>query len=416
MTNLTIRPQPLGIFPLPASYLVLPAMDGAAAYQMDLLRGRAPSLVPGGLRFYQLALAGDREAALAALADLDTPEAAYNRFVLESDPATYARLRDRLEGDLALLLEVVAYTLGWRDAPPEPGGSTGEIRACALSARAAAALEREDYAAAALALEAAADAARPVSPLLAAHLIGDLVEVRRHLRGVDAELLDLGREALRLLADSGLADAHAQAALRLGMQLQEAAGERRALLLEASRCYQAALRVFTRDRAPELYALAQTNLALAYLAMPLTESSDQLRRGIAIQALREALTIYTRERHPAEWASAQLNLANALQHLPSANSQDHLAEAVELYEELLAARSPQSDPIGYARLLANQGNALAHLGIYDYARAKLREGAALFAASGDESSAATVAGLIEAIDQAAHESLVGHGTVSAPAV
>lgn len=416
MTNLMIRPQPLGIFPLPASYLVLPAGDDVADYQAELLRGRIPAIAPAGARFYQLALSGERAAALAELIGDDTPEAAYNRFVLESDSGEYQRLRRLLADDLALLLEVVAYTLGWINTPPDPGASTGEIRACALSTRAAHALEQENYPAALRDLEAAAAAAREASPLLAAHILGDMAEVRRHLHGTDMALIELEREAVRLLSESGLAEAHAQASLRLGMHLQELSGERRGLLLEAARCYQAALRTLTRDSSPELYALAQTNLALAYLAMPLTESSDQLRKGIAIQSLREALTIYTRERYPEEWASAQLNLANALQYLPSSHPQDNLAEAVELYEDLLQARSPESDPIGCARLLSNQGNALAHLGIFDHARAKLSAGAALFTAGGDHESAATVTTLIASIEQAAHEDLVSDGSVSAPAV
>jgi hypothetical protein len=43
-----------------------------------------------------------------------------------------------------------------------------------------------------------------------------------------------------------------------------------------------------------------------------------------------------------------------------------------------------------ARLLANQGNALAHLGIGEHAVAKLRQAQELFAGAGDHSSASAV--------------------------
>ncbi len=58
---------------------------------------------------------------------------------------------------------------------------------------------------------------------------------------------------------------------------------------------------------------------------------------------------------------------------------DNLDEAVQLYEELLAYRDPPVDPLGRARLLANQGNALGHLGVFADARERLDRAAALFA-------------------------------------
>jgi tetratricopeptide (TPR) repeat protein len=128
--------------------------------------------------------------------------------------------------------------------------------------------------------------------------------------------------------------------------------------------------------------------------MPLTEASDQLRSAVAVQSLRQALQVYDRDSYPAQWASAQLNLANALQYLPSTHPEENLTQAVELYEDLLAARSPQLDPLGYARLLANQGNALAHLGIFDHATAKLAEAQRLFEQCGEWETAVSVRELL----------------------
>ncbi|MGH3850969.1 MAG: hypothetical protein ACRDRT_14945, partial [Pseudonocardiaceae bacterium] len=76
--------------------------------------------------------------------------------------------------------------------------------------------------------------------------------------------------------------------------------------------------------------------------------------------------------------SAQLNLANALVYTPSKHQGDNLVEAVELYETVLDARDRETDPLGRARVLANQGNALAHLGVFDQAKAKLYEARFLF--------------------------------------
>jgi tetratricopeptide (TPR) repeat protein len=398
MTRLSLRPQPLGVFPLPAGYLVLPPAEGAAELCAALLDGRTSAEAPAPLRFYTLALAGELDAALAALAGDETPEARYNRFVLNSDPADYERLRAELTGEYRLLLDVVAFTLGWIDAPPDPAGAEGELLACALSVHAAFALEGEQPEVAGAILARAIAAARPVSPLVAAQLLGDLAGLQAQ-SGAGAAASQSYREAISLLEGRGLPELRAQLFMGLGMLYQEIAEGRRGHLLEAAKCYQEALKVYTRESAPELFAMAQNNLALAYLAMPLIEASDQLRMGIAVQSLREALKVYTREAYPEHWTSAQLNLANALQYLPSKTPEDHLAEAVELYEELLAARDAARDPLGYARLLANQGNALSHLGIFVHARARLEEAAALFARHGDLASEGAVLEALAAIEQ-----------------
>lgn len=417
MTHRLLHPQPLGIFPLPAGYLVVPAVDGGADLCAALLTGRAPERIPDHLRFYPQALAGDADEAWQALEGDPSPEARYNRFVLRSTPEEYARLRNELDSELGALLDLVAYTTGIIDQPPSPEGCRGEVAACILAAHAAHALEinRRDVACAML-QQAVADV-RDISPLFAAQLLGDLAEMQTLNDDPDAAIQSL-RDALALIGGQYLPDVRAHLALRLGMLYQECAEGRRAMLLEASKCYQDALRFYTRETAPELYALAQNNLALVYLAMPLTEASDQLRKGIAVQALREALTIYTRETHPDLWRRTQLNLANALQYLPSANLHDHLIEAVGLYDELLAACDPRRDPAGYARILANQGNALAHLGDFARARQQLSEARRLFAACSDPEAVSGVDEVLEEIarQEAAISAENGHGSVSAPAV
>jgi tetratricopeptide (TPR) repeat protein len=127
------------------------------------------------------------------------------------------------------------------------------------------------------------------------------------------------------------------------------------------------------------------------------EASDQLRSGIAVQSLRSALEVFTREDYPAEWSSATINLANALIYTPSAHQGDNVVEAIEKYEEVLELRDRDVDPIGRARLLANQGNALAHLGIFDHAKSKLVEARFLFEEQLDHDSVMMVRSLLDEI-------------------
>lgn len=396
MTDL-LRPQPIGIFDLPAGYLVLPSVPGVEAVRDGLLRGQVPEEWPAGLTFYGLALSGDVERALTALVVDDTPESAYNRFVLNSDLETYHQLAATLSGDLAVLLHIVAFTLGYDDRLPDGEGLTGEWRALWLIAQAARHLEGESPTEAVPMLEQAADTAGPVSPLLAAQALGTLAHTLREVQGVSGAVAQLYRRAIDALEGSGLDEPRAELWLNLGMTYHELAQGGRGALIEAVKCYQQAVRVLTRERHPELFALAHNNLALAYLAMPMTEAGDALRMGVAVGSLREALKVYTRETHPERWAGAQLNLANALQYLPSAHPLDNLEEAIRLYDEVLAVRG-EDDPLGRARVLASQGNALAHLG--DFARAVpiLEAARDTFGAHAETDSAAAVQGVLDDIE------------------
>ncbi|MGF1647439.1 MAG: hypothetical protein ACFCVF_11065 [Kineosporiaceae bacterium] len=389
------RPQPLGVLPLPAGWLVWPAAafaDPAVAAARDaLLTGRLPDPWP---------VAVPRDGAeVDAVAG---PEHAYNHFLLTGDETSLALARRDAVGDLVALVEVAAYALGHADDLPGAGGLDGEVLAHVLAARAAAAIEAGDPQAALDTLVTAEAAARPVSPVLAAMLLGQQATLAHQVNGAGPEVVTAYREASEALR--GL-DAAEQAAGEVTLGLATAHHELAAtngaegLLLEATRTYHLALRLLHRDRHPERYAFAHSNLALAYLAMPMTEAKDGLRRGVAVQSLREALGYYTREDHPREWASVTLNLANAMQHLPSTHPVENLVEAVGLYDELLEVRTRDTDPIGRARVLANQGTALAHLGIHDQARLRLTEAREIFAESGDAAAVATVDTAVREIEE-----------------
>lgn len=264
----------------------------------------------------------------------DDPIGRYNAFVDAPDRASYEALAATCEGMLRELLGVAAYSLGVIDEPPADTPSLdGELRAMALAARAAWHFERDEAAVALQMLRQAALAAAPASPLLAAGLW-----------------------------------------FELGTAFQDRAGQNRGALMEAVKAYQEAIHAgFDREQHPEQYGLLQNNIGLAYLSMPMVEASDQLKMAVAVQSFREATRMFTREAHPEMWTSTRLNLANALQYLPSSHPTENLGKAVDIYEELLQVRDRETDPIGYARVLANQANALAHLGGIVVALAKFRD-------------------------------------------
>ncbi|MGD9528732.1 hypothetical protein [Pseudonocardia sp.] len=394
---LVTRPQPLGAFSLPLGYLLVPQGEEYESVREELVAGRLPEKWPPGLEAHELGFAGDRAGALAALDESGATDAVsrYNRFVLDPDAEDADALRAEL-GELGVLVDLVLFVVGRSDTAPELGAADGEVGALVLSARATQALAAGDGAAAVELLNRAAEMAQPVAPPLAGLLHGAAASVLRD-RG-DEDCVAAFERALTLLdgADDlrvGRAEIH----LGLAGALHEQAQTRPERLVRSVPHYQGALQLVQSAEAPLLWAAAHAGLATAYLTMPMVEASGQLRLGIAAQSLRSALKVYTREEHPTEWASVQLNLANSLVYTPSKHQADNLVEAVELYEAVLQTRSRESDPLGRARVLANQGNVLAHLGVFDDAKAKLYEARFLFEEHQDEESVRAVRGVLDEI-------------------
>jgi tetratricopeptide (TPR) repeat protein len=304
-----------------------------------------------------------------------------------------------LEGEERLLLDAAAWRFGFRSSPPPLAESRDEVRAFLLASHAYDAFQQEDWRTGLEVLLEAAHTVRDVSPVFSARLYAEWAATR-HMLGDDGdETINGYRTALKLLEVSSFDEARAELWFQLGTALQATAGGRKNILVEAVKCYQEALKVYKRDTYPESYAMVHMNLALAYLAMPPTDRSARLRTAVAIQSLRESLRIYTKESYPELWASATLNLANALQHVKTSHPEENLWEAVALYEEVLTVRRPEDDPVAYARLLANQGNALAHLGAFSRAVPRLEQARSYFEEHGEYESAEAVDAVLAEIER-----------------
>ncbi len=396
-----VRPQPIGIFPSSAAYLLLPKVDDDRGVLEGLLEGDLDVPVPEPWQFFVRAARGEIKIAIELLSDADSPLAAYNRFVLEPGSAEFRSLHPRLPVELAALLDVVAYSHGIADRLPRDLPLDGELLAFALASRAAEAMENQDNQRAQCCLTDAVEAARAASPLLASILLAQKADLAFSMGGSSYALATMHyREAIRLAGPCKLPTFVASLHTRLGMALQSSANGQRATLLEAVRAYQTALQDgITQQSHPDWFAQLQNNLGLAYLSMPATETSDQLRMGIAIQSFRHALGIYTIEDHPDMWATVSMNLANALQHVPTSHPEDNLIGAVEIYEDVLRVRTREKDPVAYATVLLNQANALAHLGIFKPAIEKLSEAYKLFHWYDQSAEAESARDLVDQINQ-----------------
>lgn len=401
------RPQPLGVWPWPTGMLVLPEGPGTAEVAALMLRGLQPESWPEHLRFVSTTLAGDPAAAAAMVGD--DPIGRYNAAVLVGGDGAWDQVKET-DADLAALSGVAKYSVGLMDTPPSADDVDGEIAAIVYSTHASAALENGDLPAALSALATAGDSAsQSGSMILAASLLATRAELLREqandarsaIEQVDAVL----RLIPRMVADEERfyppAELWGELHVTRALARQELATAQPGLLLSVTQDLTEALKVFTEEDHPEQFAACNSHLALAYLVMPMSSEGDRLRVGVAVTSLRAALRVYQPDTHPDLWASTQMNLANALQYLPSVHQEQNLDEAVHLYEQLLTYRTPEIDPLGVARILANQGNALGHLGVFSDARERLTQARDLFRQCDDDDGVATVEELLANVEQAA---------------
>lgn len=393
--TLAVRPQPVGTFPLPLGYMLIPAGDDTEEARAAMLAGQLPAHWPDAMKAHQHVLNGERTAAIESLGTDPHPVARYNRFVLDPDGDDPHALRAEL-GEFAVLVDLVLYAMGRTDTPPDPSGADFELAAVALSAQASAALATDDPASALQLLDAASERAADASAALTGILLSGAGSICRDIDDPSAATR-LTRALKALDGADGLPQARAEIHLCLAGLLHEQAVVQPELLAQVVPHYHSVLQLVQCADAPLVWAGAHAGLGAAYLTMPMVEASSQLRLGVAAQSLRAALTVYTRDDHPHEWAATQLNLANSLVYTPSRHQADNLVEAVELYEAVLETRNRDTDPVGRARVLANQGNVLAHLGMFDQAKAKLYEARYLFEELGDHDSVRTVRGVLDEI-------------------
>jgi len=373
---------------MPAGLLLIVG-DGSGPVRDALLAGKLPASWPPSLEGTRLAYAGEVEAAarwFAAMADDGERDdesratALYNLWVLDPEKVPRETVAHALPDGWQGLVDYVAFAVGLTSIAPPAERADGEIAALLAVAQAAGDVESERWDKAAQRLGWAAQQAHGAHPALEAAILAEYAG-----RGHD---LDAADEAVRLLSGMDLRPVLAEALYQQAGLLHELALDGRRPIGQAIAAYTQALREVDADADPSLAGRIHLNLGTAYLAQPISGPDDALRAGIAIQSLRRAVALLDAEHDAQEWAMARLNLANALVYAPSAGQHDNVMEAVDLYQVVIDARP--GDPLGRARALANQGNALAHLGLRGDAAGCYREARRLFTAGRDAESVAVV--------------------------
>jgi hypothetical protein len=95
--------------------------------------------------------------------------------------------------------------------------------------------------------------------------------------------------------------------------------------------------------------------------MPVTEPGAKVREALSVQSFEEALTVVTLVDQPVEYAMLQNNLGNALQYASSSHSIQNNLRALAAYDEALKVRNRRDTPLEYANTISNKANALRNL-------------------------------------------------------
>ena len=392
--------QPIGVFPGLAGFFLLPNIENREYYMNHILKGFLPDKVPEAWRFFVAAVNGESEETVLSLID-DTKEGLYNRFILMPNEKTYAEAKRALHNEEACmrLLDAVAWRLQLTDNTPNSIDlNDGEIKAFVLASLAYEYLQNEVWEEGLQYLKKAASTVTDYSPMFAARLLSEWAATKQMIGRVDDDTIASFEKALKYIENSPFTEMKAELSFQLGTAYQERAAKGETVnYLKAIQNYNAAVQLYDKEKFPEEFAMTHMNLALAYLGMPSDTDKQQLRIATAIQSLREALRFFKKDTYREYWASATINLANTLQYAKTSHIEDNLWEAVSLYAEVLEVRTKEEDPLGYARLIANQGTALSHLGAFSRAVPQLQRAKEIFERIGGMDMASAVQDTLDEI-------------------
>ncbi|MEM9547369.1 MAG: hypothetical protein AAGA77_15425 [Bacteroidota bacterium] len=103
--------------------------------------------------------------------------------------------------------------------------------------------------------------------------------------------------------------------------------------------YQQALKVFTKEEAPDVFADIHHNLGVLYVDMPSENTKKSIWAGVAVSSFDEALNYYTKERFPYQYGMICNNYGNAFTKFPKAALTDNHEKALFYYQEALDVRT-----------------------------------------------------------------------------
>ena len=156
-----------------------------------------------------------------------------------------------------------------------------------------------------------------------------------------SEALGYVTRAIRIFEEEGLADLAGNAQLRKGTLLYTwAQHDNPQFFRPAVEAYQEALKIFTKEAAPNVFADIHHHLGVIYTDMPTESKKKSIWAGVANSSFLEALDYYTKSEFPYEYGMICNSYANAFTKFPQAVLTDNFEKALFYYQEALDVRTP----------------------------------------------------------------------------
>ena len=184
-------------------------------------------------------------------------------------------------------------------------------------------------------------------------LLVDAAQVANYAESF-AESLGYINRAVDILRKEEMPELLAQAQYRRGILLYTwAKKDSPQFFRGALESFQEALKVFSREETPDVFADIHQYLGVIYAEIPDEVKKKSIWAGVSSASFQQALDYYTKETHPYEYAMVCNNYANALTQYPEAIHSDNLEKALFYYQEALGIRTATDWPLERAVSLLN---------------------------------------------------------------
>lgn len=165
-----------------------------------------------------------------------------------------------------------------------------------------------------------------------------------------SEALGYVNRAIAIFLDEQIPELVANAQYRKGVLLYTWAQHgNRQFYRPAMEAYQEALKVFTQQNAPAIFAEIQHHLGVIYSEIPDEVKKKSIWAAISSNSFQQALAYFTKDTFPYEYAAICNHYANALTKYPPSAKTDNYAKAITYYREALRIRTAEVYP--YERTL-----------------------------------------------------------------
>lgn len=178
-----------------------------------------------------------------------------------------------------------------------------------------------------------------------------------------SEALGYVNSAIKIFDKHELPELVAEAQLKkAGLLKSWAQNDNPQFFRSAMQAYQEALKIFTRDTAPHIFADIQHQLGIVYAEIPDEVKKKGVWAAVSVAAFNEALNYFNKVDYPYEFATICNSQGNAYTKYPLALHSDNFDKALAWYREALDVQQADVYPFERSLTLLNYLNASWQVG------------------------------------------------------